>query len=92
MKEVIIMASVTLFHGPDKLVFVDTGHPHGNWKASEIHVHEVDLSKLTIAQLEELERQSRNGWIELHDWKRIPGAVTDRNPTSREEEQLRKFM
>ena len=86
------MASVTLFQGPDKLAFVDTGHPHGNWKASDIHVHEVDLSKLTIAQLEQLERDSRNGWIELHDWKKIPGAVTDRSPTPREEEQLRKFM
>lgn len=86
------MASITLFQGPDKLVFVDTGHIHGHWKASEVHVHEVDLSKLTISQLEQLERDSRNGWIELHDWKRIPGAVTDRDPTPREVEQLKRFM
>ena len=86
------MASVTLYQGPDKIVFVDTGHAHGDWKASDIHVHEVDLSRLTIGDLEKLERDSRNGWIDVHDWKRISGAVTDRNPTDREVEQLKRYM
>ena len=74
------MASVTIFHGPDKLIFFDTGHPHGKYRADEIHVHELDLSKITLAQLEELESQSRNGMIEYHTWKRIPGAMKDRDP------------
>ena len=82
------MASITIFHGPDKLVFVDIGHPHRSFKANEIHVHEIDLSQITMAQLEELERESRNGTIEYHDWKRIPGAMTDRKPSPYEVEVL----
>ncbi len=85
------MASLTLYSGNGKLVFIDTGHPHGSWRADEVHVHEVDLSKLTIGQLEELESESRNGWIELHKWKCIPGAVTDRDPTPHERAQIERY-
>ena len=85
------MASITLFFGPGKVVFVDTGHAHGHWGPSDIHVHEIDLSKITVADLQKLERDSRNNQIDIHDWKRIPGAVTDRNPTAREIEQLKRY-
>lgn len=77
------MASEMLLRN-DKLIFIDTGHPHGRFSADEIHVHEVDLSKITIGQLEELQRESRNGYIEYHTWKKISEAVIDREPTADE--------
>lgn len=84
------MASITLFNGSGKLVFYDSGHTHETY--GKTHVHEVDLSKLTMSDLEELERQSRNGWIELHDWKRIPGAMTTREATSSEVEYINRML
>ena len=84
------MASITLFNGNGKLVFYDSGHSHGN--CGKTHVHEVDLSKLTLEDLEKLERDSRNGWIELHDWKRIPGVMTTRDATPSEIEYINKML
>ena len=84
------MASITLFNGNGKLVFYDAGHSHE--KSSSYHVHEVDLSKLTMSDLKKLERDSRNGWIELHDWKRIPGAMTTRDATSSEIDYINKML
>lgn len=45
-----------------------------------------------MSDLEELERQSRNGWIELHDWKRIPFSMTTREATSSEVEYINKML
>lgn len=84
------MASITLFNSRGKLVFYDSGHTHGG--CGKMHVHEVDLSKLTMDDLEKLERDSRNGWIELHDWKRVPGAMTTREATSSEIDYINKML
>lgn len=84
------MASITLFNGSGKLIFYDSGHTHGD--CGTYHVHEVDLSKLTMNDLEKLERDSRNGWIELHEWKRIPGALYTRNATQSEIDYINKML
>lgn len=83
------MGSITLFNSNGKLVFYDSGHPHEG--SNSYHVHEVDLSKLTFGQVEKLESESRNGWIDLHDWKRYPDALTTRNATPDEIEYINKM-
>ena len=83
------MSSITLFNGNGKLVFYDAGHPHKG--LNDYHVHEVDLSKLTLEQLEKLERDSRNGWIDLHDWKRVKSALTERNATPDEIDYINRM-
>lgn len=82
------MGSITLFDGFGKLVFFDSGHTHGG--SSSYHVHEVDLSKLTLEDLERLERDSRNNTIELHQWK-TKGATTTRDATPDEVEQIERM-
>ena len=83
------MASLTLYSGRGTIVFLDKGHLHDKM---DPHVHEIDLSKISIADLEKLEQESRNGSIALHTWKKVPGAVTTRRPTSRELEQIEKYV
>ena len=84
------MGSITVFNGSGKLIFYDSGHTHEG--CNDYHVHEVDLSKLTMNDLEKLERDSRNGWIELHDWKKIPGALHTRNATQTEIDYINKML
>lgn len=83
------MGSITLYQDGGKLVFYDSGHTHKG--LNDYHVHEIDLSKLTFGEVEQLERDSRNGWIDLHDWKKITGALTERNATSDEIEYINKM-
>ena len=83
------MGSITLYDEKGKLVFYDSGHTHK--KLSSYHVHEVDLSKLTLSDLEKIERDSREGWIDVHDWKSIPGALTERDATSEEIEYIERM-
>ena len=83
------MGSITLFQGNGKLVFFDSGHTHKG--LSDYHVHEVDLSKLTLGQVEQLEHDSKKGMIALHDWKKISGALTERNATPEEIKYIDKM-
>lgn len=83
------MASITLYNENGKLVCLDKGHKHDGM---DPHVHEIDLSKINFEDIEKLERESRNGNIEIWTWKQIPGAVITREPTKFELEQIRRFM
>lgn len=83
------MGSITLYQDGGKLVFFDSGHTHKG--LNSYHVHEIDLSKLTFGQVEQLERDSRNGQIELHELKKITSALTERNATSDEIEYINKM-
>ena len=83
------MGYITLYQDKGKLVFYDYGHPHKG--LNTYHVHEIDLSKITFEQVEQLERDSRNGWIELHSLKGFEHALTERNATSDEIDYINRM-
>lgn len=83
------MGSITLYQDGGKLVFYDSGHTHKG--LNDYHVHEVDLSKLTFGEVEQLERDSRNGQIALHSLKSFKYALTERNATPDEIEYIDKM-